>query len=393
MFMYRVPQREMERRGGDRTQPLRTPTMAGGLFAIDKEYFEKIGRYDEGMDIWGGENLEMSFRFADIGGVQIWQCGGTLEIIPCSHVGHVFRDKSPYSFPGGVVNVVMKNSARVAEVWMDEWRDFFFEMNPGTLPSNPLEPLSLDPCHPISTKSTTRPTSQVWMCGGTLEISTCSHVGHVFRKSTPYTFPGGTSKIVNKNNARLAEVWLDDWKEFYYSINPGARSVDYGDVSPRRKLREDLKCKSFRWFLENIYPESQMPLDYFYLGEIRNAETQSCLDTLGRKSGENLGTSYCHGLGGNQVFAYTKRQQIMSDDNCLDSSNPSGPVKLVRCHGMGGNQMWTFNDQDGSIRHVNSGRCLQKPDARDVTLPVLKMCDGSVSQQWIMNGSFKWQAN
>ncbi|XP_069960585.1 polypeptide N-acetylgalactosaminyltransferase 5 isoform X2 [Cherax quadricarinatus] len=292
---YRVPQREMERRGGDRTQPLRTPTMAGGLFAIDKDYFEKIGRYDEGMDIWGGENLEMSFR--------IWQCGGTLEIIPCSHVGHVFRDKSPYSFPGGVVNVVMKNSARVAEVWMDEWRDFFFEMN------------------------------------------------------------------------------------------PGARSVDYGDVSSRRKLRKDLKCKSFRWFLENIYPESQMPLDYYYLGEIRNAETQSCLDTLGRKSGENLGTSYCHGLGGNQVFAYTKRQQIMSDDNCLDASNPSGPVKLVRCHGMGGNQMWNYNDQDGSVRHVNSGRCLQKPDPRDVTLPVLKPCDGSVTQQWIMNGSFKWQAN
>lgn len=83
----------------------------------------------------------------------------------------------------------------------------------------------------------------------------------------------------------------------------------------------------------------------------------------------------------------------MSDDNCLDSSNPSGPVKLVRCHGMGGNQMWTYNDQDGSIRHVNSGRCLQKPDARDVTLPVLKPCDGTSTQQWVMKGSFKWQAN
>ncbi|KAL6448178.1 hypothetical protein ACFW04_000292 [Cataglyphis niger] len=293
---YRVAQREMDRRNGDRTAPLRTPTMAGGLFSIDKEYFYELGAYDEGMDIWGGENLEMSFR--------VWQCGGTLEISSCSHVGHVFRDKSPYTFPGGVSKIVLHNAARVAEVWMDEWRDF------------------------------------------------------------------------------------------YYAMNPGARNVDVGDVSERIKLRERLKCKSFRWYLENIYPESPMPLDYYYLGDVKNVETQTCLDTMGRRTGENVGISYCHGLGGNQVFAYTKRQQIMSDDMCLDAASPQGPVKIVRCHGMGGNQAWVYNDETKMIRHTNTGYCLSKPHSGDASQPVLAQCDvKNIGQKWIMRSKFKWQAS
>ncbi|XP_001602037.2 polypeptide N-acetylgalactosaminyltransferase 5 isoform X1 [Nasonia vitripennis] len=300
---YRVAQREMDRRNGDRTAPLRTPTMAGGLFSIDKDYFYELGAYDEGMDIWGGENLEMSFR--------VWQCGGILEISPCSHVGHVFRDKSPYTFPGGVSKIVLHNAARVAEVWMDEWRDF------------------------------------------------------------------------------------------YYAMNPGARNVPVGDVSERVKLREQLKCKSFRWYLENIYPESPMPLDYYYLGDIKNADPNNpekvqnyCLDTMGRRTGENVGMSYCHGLGGNQIFAYTKRQQIMSDDMCLDAASPQGPVKIVRCHGMGGNQAWIYNEETKMIKHVNTKHCLSKPRPSDPTQPVLAPCDSkSVGQKWIMQSKFKWQAS
>jgi len=64
----------------------RSPTMAGGLFTINREYFYEIGAYDPGMEVWGGENLEMSFR--------VWQCGGKVLIHPCKKHISAFNHQS-----------------------------------------------------------------------------------------------------------------------------------------------------------------------------------------------------------------------------------------------------------------------------------------------------------
>ncbi|XP_047206439.1 polypeptide N-acetylgalactosaminyltransferase 11 [Girardinichthys multiradiatus] len=101
--------------------PIRSPTMAGGLFAMDRRYFNELGQYDAGMDIWGGENLEISFR--------IWMCGGQLFIVPCSRVGHIFRKRRPYGSPGGQ-DTMAHNSLRLAHVWMDDFKEQYLTLRP-----------------------------------------------------------------------------------------------------------------------------------------------------------------------------------------------------------------------------------------------------------------------
>ena len=78
---------------------------------------------------------------------------------------------------------------------------------------------------------------------------------------------------------------MDDYIKFYYIINPHVIHTDFGDVSERKQLRDDLQCKSFQWYLDNIYPEAQVPRRYKSLGEVRSIESGYWLGVFsGRKS-------------------------------------------------------------------------------------------------------------
>ncbi len=75
-----------------------------------RSQFIEFGSFDPKMEIWGGENIELSLR--------AWMCGGRVEVIPCSQVTHLFRSEHGYSFPNGKLATIIRNLKRAAKVWM-----------------------------------------------------------------------------------------------------------------------------------------------------------------------------------------------------------------------------------------------------------------------------------
>ncbi|XP_038607631.1 polypeptide N-acetylgalactosaminyltransferase 14 isoform X1 [Tachyglossus aculeatus] len=287
---------EQKAKRTDPTEPIKTPIIAGGLFVIDKSWFNHLGKYDTAMDIWGGENFEISFR--------VWMCGGSLEIIPCSRVGHVFRKKHPYVFPEGNANTYIKNTKRTAEVWMDEF------------------------------------------------------------------------------------------KQYYYAARPAAQGRPYGDIQSRVELKKSLKCRPFKWYLESVYPELRIPEETLaQTGIIR--QRQKCLESQ-RVEGQEfpaLILSPCitskGEASGTQEWTYTYAQQIRQQQLCLSVHTlfPGSQVLFSPCKEEDGKQRWAKSGPH--LEHLASRLCLDtemvgdgSEDSREM---VVNPCEISImSQRWDM---------
>ncbi|KAM6216179.1 inactive polypeptide N-acetylgalactosaminyltransferase-like protein 5 [Rhynchocyon petersi] len=102
------------------TGPIRSPAISGGIFAIHRHYFNDIGQYDKGMELWGGENLELSLR--------IWMCGGQLFILPCSRVGHISKQYIERDLKS--LRAVTYNTLRLVHVWLDDYKEQVFLERP-----------------------------------------------------------------------------------------------------------------------------------------------------------------------------------------------------------------------------------------------------------------------
>lgn len=64
---------------------------------------------------------------------------------------------------------------------------------------------------------------------------------------------------------------------FYIKIDFFRIIRDEQNVTDRLYLRRNLKCKSFEWYLDNIWPQHFFPKNDRFFGRIRNLDADKCL--------------------------------------------------------------------------------------------------------------------
>lgn len=199
---------------------------------------------------------------------------------------------------------------------------------------------------------------RIWQCGGVLECMPCSRIHHIFRKGGhAYSLPHGH---VAKNKLRTAAIWMDEYA-FIVKEAIGANDGDAIEIGPLDhmiELRERLQCKSFDWFLKNVYPEGLITdrSDIRSLGTIENPATKLCIDTMQhRDADKRIGLYSCHGKSGQSWLTISKSNEIRPVVNlelCLTSE-----LTISWCEGRRALVKFELTPS-GQIKSTRSGQCL-----------------------------------
>lgn len=191
------------------------------------------------------------------------------------------------------------------------------------------------------------------LCGGNLIQVPCSHVAHTKKIATE-----DREKIYGPDNSaiklkRVAEVWMDEFKDvFYNQTSDNYADVDVGDISEALKQKQELHCKPFKHFLDEVATDlvERFPPyehEHFASGSIRSDANISLCVTFLNSNTEPLGLRPCEGEPAHpvdsQYFEYNWYRSIQFPnfevEVCLDTFQ----ANLMECHYDFGSQLWKYD--------------------------------------------------
>lgn len=180
----------------------------------------------------------------------------------------------------------------------------------------------------------------------------CSRVAHSYRNKNYYKrFDDDGHDYMIRNFKRIAEVWLDEYKEIVYERSPEKYAkADLGDLVRAKALKRGLHCKPFSYFLEFVAPEmlERYPLNdpgFFAQGSIQSKALPSlCVEVPKTRKTRKIELKMCEKNlikpSPNQFFKLAWHRNIQHHiyDFCIRDS-----LSMAECHFSGGNQFWKYD--------------------------------------------------